>query len=276
MKLGEYQELYYKKKVDFGVYLAETMTDDAQVLLPMKQVPENARMGEKIRVFLYKDSRDRLIATTNDPKLTLGGYAPLVVREVGKIGAFLDWGLEKDLFLPFKEQLGRVRPGKNYLVSLYVDKSSRLCATMKIGQLLSTEHSFKTGEWVMGTVYNIHPEHGAFVAVEDKYLGRIPKKELHGKISIGEQLHLRITSISSDGKLSLSPHEKAYLQMDRDAKLVMDTIDSYDGCLPFNDKVKPEIIDRELGLSKNAFKRAVGRLLKEDKIIITKTGILKK
>ena len=106
MKLGEYQELYYKKKVDFGVYLAETMTDDAQVLLPMKQVPENARMGEKIRVFLYKDSRDRLIATTNDPKLTLGGYAPLVVREVGKIGAFLDWGLEKHLFLPYKEMNG--------------------------------------------------------------------------------------------------------------------------------------------------------------------------
>lgn len=276
MKLAEYQDLYYVKKVDFGVYLAEDMGGETHVLLPSKQVPEDAKPGEKIRVFLYKDSKDRLIATTNTPKLTLGEYAPLVVKEVGKIGAFLDWGLEKDLFLPFKEQLGRVRPGKNYLVSLYVDKSSRLCATMKIGQLLSTEHSFKTGEWVMGTVYNIHPEHGAFVAVEDKYLGRIPKKELHGKISIGEQLHLRITSISSDGKLSLSPHEKAYLQMDRDAKLVMDTIDSYDGCLPFNDKVKPEIIDRELGLSKNAFKRAVGRLLKEDKIIITKTGILKK
>ena len=110
MKLGEYQELYYKKKVDFGVYLAETMTDDEQVLLPMKQVPENARMGEKIRVFLYKDSRDRLIATTNDPKLTLGGYAPLVVREVGKIGAFLDWGLEKDLFLPYKEMVGTRGP----------------------------------------------------------------------------------------------------------------------------------------------------------------------
>lgn len=272
-ELGKKKRLMIVKEVEFGVYLGNN-TD--KVLLPKKQVPRDVEIGDPVEVFLYKDSSDRLIATTQQPKITRGELAVLKVVDTGRIGAFLDWGLEKDLFLPFKEQLGRVRPGKNYLVSLYVDKSSRLCATMKIGQLLSTEHSFKTGEWVMGTVYNIHPEHGAFVAVEDKYLGRIPKKELHGKISIGEQLHLRITSISSDGKLSLSPHEKAYLQMDRDAKLVMDTIDSYDGCLPFNDKVKPEIIDRELGLSKNAFKRAVGRLLKEDKIIITKTGILKK
>lgn len=277
IQLGKFQDLYIVKRKDFGVYVNDQKDKiEGSILLPAKQVPQDSHIGDRISCFVYKDSEDRPIATVHIPKITLGTIRPLHVKEVSSIGAFLDWGLEKDLFLPFKEQLGRVRPGKNYLVSLYVDKSSRLCATMKIGQLLSTEHSFKTGEWVMGTVYNIHPEHGAFVAVEDKYLGRIPKKELHGKISIGEQLHLRITSISSDGKLSLSPHEKAYLQMDRDAKLVMDTIDSYDGCLPFNDKVKPEIIDRELGLSKNAFKRAVGRLLKEDKIIITKTGILKK
>lgn len=277
IQLGKFQDLYIVKRKDFGVYVNDQKDKiEGSILLPAKQVPQDSHIGDRISCFVYKDSEDRPIATVHIPKITLGTIRPLRVKEVSSIGAFLDWGLEKDLFLPFKEQLGRVRPGKNYLVSLYVDKSSRLCATMKIGQLLSTEHSFKTDEWVMGTVYNIHPEHGAFVAVEDKYLGRIPKKELHGKISIGEQLHLRITSISSDGKLSLSPHEKAYLQMDRDAKLVMDTIDSYDGCLPFNDKVKPEIIDRELGLSKNAFKRAVGRLLKEDKIIITKTGILKK
>ena len=97
MKLGEYQELYYVKKVDFGVYLAENLTSETHVLLPAKQVPEDAKAGDKIRVFLYKDSKDRLIATTNTPKLTLGGYAPLVVKEVGKIGAFLDWGLEKEI-----------------------------------------------------------------------------------------------------------------------------------------------------------------------------------
>ena len=192
------------------------------------------------------------------------------------MGAFLDWGLEKDLFLPFKEQIGHIRPGREYLVSLYIDKSSRLCATMKIGKLLSTDHSYHAGDWVLGTIYNIHPDHGAFVAVEDQYLGRIPKQEIHEKLSVGDHLRMRITSVASDGKLNLSLHEKAYLQMDRDAKLVMDTIESYDGALPFNDKAKPAVIERELGLSKNAFKRAVGRLLKEGKITITPTGILKK
>ena len=114
MKLAEYQDLYYVKKVDFGVYLAEDMGSEAHVLLPSKQVPEDAKPGEKIRVFLYKDSKDRLIATTNTPKLTLGEYAPLVVKEVGKIGAFLDWGLEKDLFLPYKEMTSRVEAGVEY------------------------------------------------------------------------------------------------------------------------------------------------------------------
>lgn len=277
LQLGKFQDLYIVKQKEFGVYVndQEGITDGS-ILLPIKQVPEGASIGDKISCFVYKDSQDRPIATVNTPKITLGDIRPLRVKEIGSIGAFLDWGLEKDLFLPFKEQLGRVKPEEEYLVSLYIDKSSRLCATMKIGGLLSTDHELKKDEWVMATVYNVNPDHGVFVAVENKYLGRIPQKELHQKVSIGEQMRLRITSVDSDGKLSLSPHEKAYVQMDRDAKLVMDTIDSYDGCLPFTDKASPAVIERELGISKNAFKRAVGRLLKEGKITITKTNILKK
>lgn len=277
IELGKFQDLYIVKRKDFGVYVNDKKdADDGSILLPAKQVPEGARIGDSISCFVYKDSEDRPIATVHIPKITLGAIRPLRVKEISRIGAFLDWGLEKDLFLPFKEQVGEIRPGRDYLVSLYIDKSSRLCATMKIGKSLSSDHSLKAGEWVMGTVYNIHPDHGAFVAVEDQYLGRIPKQEIHEKISVGDHLHLRIASVSPDGKLNLSLHDKAYLQMDRDAKLVMDTIESYDGVLPFNDKAKPAVIERELGLSKNAFKRAVGRLLKENKITITPTGILKK
>lgn len=277
IQLGKFQNLYIVKKKDFGVYVNEQEGDtEGSILLPIKQVPEDANIGDQISCFVYKDSEDRPIATVHTPKIMLGDIRPLMVKDISSIGAFLDWGLEKDLFLPFKEQLGKVKPDHEYLVSLYIDKSSRLCATMKIGALLSTEHSFKKDEWVMGTIYNINPDHGAFVAVENQFLGRIPNKELHQKVSIGEQLRLRITSIAPDGKLSLSPHEKAYLQMDRDAKLVMDTIESYDGCLPFTDKAAPSVIEQELGISKNAFKRSVGRLLKEGKIIITKTNILKK
>lgn len=269
MKLGEYQELYYKKKVDFGVYLAETMTDDAQVLLPMKQVPENARMGEKIRVFLYKDSRDRLIATTNDPKLTLGGYAPLVVREVGKIGAFLDWGLEKDLFLPYKEMVGRVEQGDEVLVTLYIDKSSRLCASMRgLYDLLDKDSPYHKGDTVTGRVYEFSDNFGTFVAVDDRYSARIANSEDHSFLRVGDVIEAKVLGVKPDGKLDLTMREKAYIQMDADAVKLMELIDSYAGVLPFTEKASPEVIQRETGLSKAAFKRAVGRLYKERKIIL--------
>ena len=131
MKLGEYQKLKVIKQVEFGVYLAEQLEDETRVLLPVKQVPEGTAVGDSIEVFLYKDSKDRLIATTNKPKLVLGSLAVLRVAEVGKIGAFLDWGLEKDLFLPYKEMTARVQPEDEVLVTLYIDKSRRLCASMK-------------------------------------------------------------------------------------------------------------------------------------------------
>ena len=269
MKLGEYQELYYKKKVDFGVYLAESMPDDAQVLLPMKQVPENARMGEKIRVFLYKDSRDRLIATTNDPKLTLGGYAPLVVREVGKIGAFLDWGLEKDLFLPYKEMVGRVEQGDEVLVTLYIDKSSRLCASMRgLYDLLDKDSPYHKGDTVTGRVYEFSDNFGTFVAVDDRYSARIANSEDHSFLRVGDVIEAKVLGVKPDGKLDLTMREKAYIQMDADAVKLMELIDSYAGVLPFTEKASPEVIKRETGLSKAAFKRAVGRLYKERKIIL--------
>ena len=269
MKLGEYQELYYKKKVDFGVYLAETMTDDAQVLLPMKQVPENARMGEKIRVFLYKDTRERLIATTNDPKLTLGGYAPLVVREVGKIGAFLDWGLEKDLFLPYKEMVGRVEQGDEVLVTLYIDKSSRLCASMRgLYDLLDKDSPYHKADTVIGRVYEFSDNFGTFVAVDDRYSARIANSEDHSFLRVGDVIEAKVLGVKPDGKLDLTMREKAYIQMDADAVKLMELIDSYAGVLPFTEKASPEVIKRETGLSKAAFKRAVGRLYKERKIIL--------
>ena len=132
MELGKKQKLVYKRKEEFGVYLTEKGNDEERVLLPAKQVPAGAKIGDEIEVFLYKDSKDRLIATTNSPFLTLHETAVLTVKEVGKIGAFLDWGLEKDLLLPFAEQTVRVKAGDKALVALYTDKSDRLAATMKV------------------------------------------------------------------------------------------------------------------------------------------------
>lgn len=273
IRLGEIQTLQVVKQVEFGVYLGDGADSAEKVLLPKKQVPEQTRTGDEIEVFVYRDSKDRLIATTQMPKLTLHGVARLRVAQVGQVGAFLEWGLEKDLLLPFKEQTRKVAEGEECLAALYIDKSDRLCATMNVYPYLSTESPYGKEDRVSGTVYEISDNFGAFVAVDDQYSGLIPKKELYGVVRIGDVIQARVTDVKEDGKLNLSIREKAYLQIGKDAQKVMEVIDSFDGALPFTDKASPEVIRRELQMSKNEFKRAVGHLLKEGKIQITERAI---
>ena len=275
IELGKKQTLEVVKKVEFGVYLAEEQGSMDKVLLPKKQVPEGAEAGTQIEVFIYRDSKDRLIATTAVPKLTLGELAVLTVKEVGKIGAFLDCGLEKDLFLPFKQQTRKVRTGDEVLVAMYIDKSNRLCATMNVYEYLKKESPYTKEDMVHGVIYEISKNFGAFVAVDNLYSALIPAKEFHGEYEIGDVVEARVTGVKPDGKLDLSIRRKAHLQMDEDAEYVMQVIDEFDGVLPFNDKVSPEIIQREFKMSKNAFKRAVGKLYKEGRIEITENRILK-
>ncbi|MED9903118.1 MAG: S1-like domain-containing RNA-binding protein [Lachnospiraceae bacterium] len=273
IKLGEIQVLKVVKKVEFGVYLADEADTEERVLLPARQVPEGTEIGSSVEVFVYRDSKDRIISTVKKPLLKMGEVTRLKVAEVNKYGAFLDWGLEKDLFLPFKQQTARVYPGDRPLVSLYIDKSGRLCATMNVYPYLSTESPYKKDDRVEGCIYETSPEFGAFVAVDDKYSGLIPKKELYGEVKIGDSITGRVTAVKEDGKLDLSIREKAYLQIEKDAEKVMAVIDSFDGALPFNDKASPEVIKREMQMSKNEFKRAVGHLLKNGKIEIKEKAI---
>ena len=233
LRLGEKQTLVIVKKVEFGVYLATKEAPEDKVLLPAKQVPEGAKVGDELEVFLYRDSSDRLISTTRTPKLCMGQVALLTVVQVGKVGAFLDWGLEKDLLLPFKQQTRKVKTGEQVLAALYIDKSGRLCATMNVYEHLRTDSPYKK---------------------DDKVTGRVVK-------------------VLEDGKLTLSVREKAYLQIQKDAEKIERLLDSYEGSLPFNDKAAPEVIAHETGMSKNEFKRAVGHLLKEGKIQITEKNI---
>lgn len=265
MRLGEKQILTVVKIVDFGVYLG---SDEERVLLPKKQVPEGIEAGDPVEVFLYKDSSDRMIATTKEPKITLGQLAVLEVADVGRIGAFLDWGLEKDLLLPFKEQTVKVEKGDRCLVSLYVDKSGRLCATMKVYPLLQTDSPYKKNDMVRGTVYEISREFGVFVAVDNKYSALIPRREVYGRMFIGQQIEARVTDVKADGKLDLSVRGRIPEQMDEDARIIMERISKNGGFLPFTDKAEPERIKAEFGMSKAAFKRAVGRLLKQGRITI--------
>lgn len=268
LELGKKQTLKVVKKVDFGIYLGEQQNAsmDERVLLPKKQVPEGIREGDELEVFIYRDSSDRLIATTNEVKLQMGEVKELTVAAVGKIGAFLDWGLEKDLFLPFKEQTRKVRQGDSCLVALYVDKSSRLCATMKVYHYLKTKSPYVIGDEVEGTIYEISGNFGVFVAVDNQYSGLIPKREAQGDYKVGQKLSLRVTEVKEDGKLTLSARQKAYLQIEEDADSVLSVIEEFAGVLPFDDKASPEVIQREFGLSKASFKRAVGHLLKEKKV----------
>lgn len=268
IRIGERQTLTCLKKADFGIYLGPGKNSDEKVLLPKKQVPEGTDIGDSLDVFVYRDSSDRLISTTRQPYITLGELAVLEAKAIGKIGAFLDWGLEKDLFLPFKEQTERVIPGNSYLVALYIDKSNRLAATMKIHKYLTESNKHQKDDMVSGIVYEVNPELGAFVAVENAFFGLIPKKEIHKRLHVGETVNARVTEVREEGKLNLSPNKKAYMQMDEDAELVLKVIEEYDGVLPYGEKVSPQIIARDFGLSKNAFKRALGRLYKEGKIDI--------
>lgn len=268
IELGKIQTLYIVKKVEFGVYLnTEKGVTEGSILLPIKQVPRgSSRLGDSIEVFVYRDSMDRMIATVNRPFLVRGQIASLKVADVTKIGAFLDWGLEKDLFLPYKEQTTRVEKGQSYLVRLYIDKSDRLCATMKLYGHLQADSPYKAEDMVQGTVYEISDNFGAFVAVDDKYDALIKKQQLFGRIRVGDKVEARVVRVHENGKLDLSVRKKAYKQMDDDSQIILNALETNGGVLPLHDKSNPEDIKRELGMSKNGFKRAVGHLLKEGKI----------
>lgn len=274
LKLGEKQVLVVVKRVEFGVYLAETMKNTTEkVLLPKRQVPEDLELGDPIEVFLYKDSEDRMIATTLEPKLTLGKVAKLTVSSVGKIGAFLDWGLPKDLLLPFRQQTTKVQKADQVLVTLYLDKSSRLCASMKVYHYLNMESPYKKGDEVTGMVYEISDNFGAFVAIDDQYSALIPKKELTRDVKVLDQITARVTAIKEDGKIDLSLRKQAHEMLSEDAEKILALLKKEGGFLPLHDKSEPELIREKTAMSKNEFKRAIGHLYKSRSITISTDGI---
>lgn len=282
IRLGEIQELEVVKKVDFGVYLKSPDSNlesengkekEEKVLLPIKQVPKDVKIGDKIEVFIYRDSSDRIISTINRPKIVMGEIGFLRVAEISRIGAFLKWGLEKDLFLPFKEQIGDIRLNGEYMVGLYIDKSNRLCATMNLFKVLRTDSPYKVNDLVKGTVFSLKRGLGASVAVDGKYLGLIHEGEILKPLKAGDEVELRISNIKEDGKLDLSLKDSPKLQINMDADKIFSLLAKNKGFIPINDNTSPEVIKEKLGMSKASFKKAVGRLLKKGLIEITRDGI---
>ncbi len=288
MELGRIQTLKVEKLVPHGAYLidsgealpplpevlkdADTTLEVPHILLPSNQLA-GEQPGDHVTVFVYKDSEDRPIATKQLPLVELGQVATLTVTEVNRIGAFLHWGLAKDLLLPYREQTKPVGEGDIVLVAPYIDRSSRLCATMKIYHYLRTDSPYKKDDRVTGQVYEISGNFGAFVAVDNRYSALIPKKELFFPLSPMQTVEARVANVLEDGKLTLSIREKAHIQMDGDSRLILSALKSAGGFLPYHDKSDAEAIRTRFGMGKNAFKRAIGHLYKARLITIEEDGI---
>lgn len=278
---GVIRRLEIVKTESFGVYLAEPGSGsetriEEKVLLPIKQVPEDAAIGDELEVFLYRDSRDRLIATVNRPLLFCGSIAVLKVKEVNSsAGAFLDMGLERDLLLPFAEQTARVRAGDEVPVTMYLDKSSRLAATMKIYPYLRTDSPYRTGDEVTGVVYDISRDFGIYVEVDELYSARIPARENMHDLKVGDRVRARVTRVLPDGKLDISVGGSFAEKQDDNMRLVMDALEKAGGELMLSDRSDPELIRDRLHISKASFKKAIGSLYKQRLIAIEPDRIRK-
>ena len=264
--LGEIQSLTIKRKTEHGLILSDGRDE---VLLPQAYVGEDMRRGGSVSVFLYKDSEDRLVATTEIPKLVMGEVGPLKLISLTKTGGFLDWGLKKDLFLPYKEMRDNPKEGDEILIRLYIDKSKRLGGSMRgLYPFFSTDSPYEAGDCVKARIFEFGRDIGTLAAVDDKYLGMIAKECDLRDHHIGDVLEARVTGVKNDGKLDLSTRENKENQIDNDGEMILKLLDEYAGVLPFTERADPAVIKRECGLSKAAFKRAVGHLYKERKIVI--------
>ncbi len=264
MKLGKTQELKVSRILKQGAYLTD---GKEEVLLPGKDAAD-LKEGMSVKVFIYRDSKDRLIATKKKPYVEVGELGYLKVVSKSKFGYFIDIGLDKDVFLPFKETLGRIDEDSYYLFYMYEDRSERLCVTMNLRDRLSLKSPYKVNDIVEGTIYAIDRDRGIFVAVDNKYNGMIRKSEIKGAHKVGEKIEARVERVLKDGKLTLTGRKKAYKQLEVDAEEILELLQDNGGEIPLGDKSDPEDILEVTDLSKGAFKRAIGYLYKNRKIKI--------
>lgn len=268
MELGKIQTLKVTSKKDGKIVLSDNEENKVNLA---KGEGDKLKVGEEVEAFVY-NIHDDFEATIKRPYAQVGDLKKLRVVDKAKVGYFVDNGIGKDIFLPFKESFGRLTVGEEYLFYLYHDKSDRLALTMNIKDKLSTEEHFKVNDIVKGTIYSIGRP-GAFVAIENKYDGMIPIEEIKGIHKIGEEVEARVQRVLKTGFITLTFREKAYKQIDSDADLILELLEDNNGVLELGDKSDPELIKDLTGLSKKAYKRAVGHLYKNRKINIYDTKI---
>lgn len=270
--LGRSSKLAIQRFTAVGAYLSRPGDGRfPEVLLPRSEVPSGAEVGQEFDVFLCLDSADRPVATLRTPKLELGEVAFLEVVATTEIGAFVEWGLPKQLLVPFKKQTRELRVGQREPIGLYVDSSGRLAGTMRVSEMLEQRAvEFEVGEWVAGEAWRLDPELGLFVLVERRFVGRVPREEPH-RLGRGEAGRFRVTQRLPDGKLELSLRARAHEELAGDADKVLQVLSA---ARPprVGDDSSPEEIRRLFGISKKAFKRALGSLLKANKVELDREG----
>ncbi len=272
--IGKTQTLFVNRFSDYGAYLSDEKNGENEVLLPNKYVDKDLNVDDDVTVFIYRDGEQRIVATTVVPLIQKEEIATLEV--VGSIqgGYFLNMGLEKDLFLPNNEAKGQLKTKQKVLVKLRLDLKDQLFATMKIYNHLETASGqYHVNDHVKGIIYELKPPMGAFVAIDDCFHGFVPNHELYPDMKVGKRLSFRVTKIREDGRLNLSAKEKSSVQIFSDIDIILNALKEGDGILYLNDDSDPEHIRKRLNMSKRAFKRSVGHLLKEGKIEILEDGI---
>jgi predicted RNA-binding protein (virulence factor B family) len=272
LEIGKQNRLVINKEVDFGLYL-----DDGygrEILLPKRYVPEDYTVGEEIDVFVYLDSEDLRIATTEIPYAMVGDFAYLNVVATSRVGAFMDWGLMKDLLVPFSEQKIKLKQDSSYVAYVYFDdKTGRIVASTKLNKFFDTDvSSLKEGQEVDLLIYD-ETELGYSAVINNKYKGLLFKNEVFQKLKEGKKISGYIKNIRPDGKIDLRLQKAGYDNVDDSAQLILDKIKQNSDYLPLNDKSKAETIYQMLKMSKKTFKKAVGQLYKKRLIKITDKGI---
>ena len=274
--LGRPTTLTVRRFTPSGAFLGDPAdpTPEAPCLLLIgSEIPLGAQVGDALDVFVYLDSQDRPLATTRTPKLNLGEVAFLRVTSCTSFGAFVDWGLAKDLLVPFKEQTRELHVGSREPIGVYLDDSGRLAGTMRIAELLDLEPAdFTEDQWLEGEAWRNDPDVGLFAILERRYLGMVPASEPH-RLTRGQAARFRVSHLHSDGKVELSLRAHAHEELENDAETVLRIIAKPDTPL-VGDHSPPEQLREVFGLSKKAFKRAAGRLLKAGLVTLDAQGCL--
>lgn len=272
IKLGKYNQLEVVKEVDFGVYL--NGDEDGEILLPKRYVPEGTKPGDILNVFIYLDMEERLVATTLQPYVQVGEFACLQVAWVNQFGAFLDWGLMKDLFVPFREQKMKMQKGKRYVVHVHLDEESyRIVASAKVEHYLSTENpEYQPGQEVNVMVWQ-RTDLGYKVIVENQFSGMLFHNEVFQPLEAGMHLSAFVKQVRPDGKIDLELQKAGARKVDDFSEVLLQYIKDNDGFTPLNDKTDAEVIYQTFGVSKKTFKKAVGDLYKKRLVMLEEGGI---